>query len=299
MSGGSSAEASPATWVRWRAPAVATITLVVLTAAVVAGLVASPDGGAPVIFVNRLSSAIGETATRAGGALWWTYAFVLGAVAAFNPCGFALLPAYLGLYLDDEGGGQGIASRAGRSLRVAAVVAVAFTALFGAMGGVFSLASSAIVRLLPWAGLAVGVVLVLVGGLILAGTSIGRSLPYRLADRLGQRAGEGGTRGYAAFGLAYGVASLGCTLPLFMALMGTAVAAAGRLAAVIAFALYGAGMAAVLGVLTLVAGMATVGAVRRVRIVTRAVSGLGAALLLLSGAYVIYYWLSAGRVLLA
>jgi cytochrome c biogenesis protein CcdA len=295
---GRSIEASRPTWVRWRVTAAATITLVVLIAAVVAGLAASPDGGAPVIFVNRISSAIGDSATRAGGALWWTYAFVLGAVAAFNPCGFALLPAYLGLYLGDEDGRSGIASRAGRSLRVAAVVAMAFTVLFGAMGAVFSLASSLIVGVLPWAGLAVGVLLVLVGGLTLAGTSIGRSLPHRLADRLGRGAGEGGTRGYAAFGLAYGVASLGCALPLFMALMGTAVAAGGRLAAVLAFALYGAGMAAVLGVLTLVAGVATVAAVRRVRTMTRSVSGLGAALLLLSGAYVVYYWLSAGRVLL-
>lgn len=296
---GRSAEASRPIWVRWRVSVAAMITLALLTTAVVAGLVASPDGGAPVIFVNRLSSAIGETVTQAGGALWWTYAFVLGAIAAFNPCGFALLPAYLGLYLGDQGGGSGVLPRARRSLTVAAVVAVTFTALFGAMGAVFSLASSAIVRVLPWAGLAVGVVLVLVGGLILAGSSIGGSLPHRLADRFGRSAGEGGTRGYAAFGLAYGIASLGCTLPLFMALMGTAVAAGGRLAAVIAFALYGAGMAAVLGVLTLAAGMATVGAVRRVRSVTRFVSVLSAALLLLSGAFVIYYWLSAGRLLLA
>lgn len=296
---GRSAEASPPIWVRWRVPAAATITIVVLAGAVVAGLMASPDGGAPVIFVSRISSAIGETVTRAGGALWWTYAFVLGAVAAFNPCGFALVPAYLGLYLGDERGGSGLPSRVRRSLTVAAVVAVAFTALFGAMGAVFSLASSAIVRVLPWAGLAVGVVLVLVGGLILAGSSIGVSLPHRLADRFGRSAGEGGTRGYAAFGLAYAIASLGCTLPLFMALMGTAVAAGGRLAAVIAFALYGAGMAAALGVLTLAAGVATVGAVRHVRSVTRFVPGLSAVLLLLSGAYVVYYWLSAGRLLLA
>ena len=212
-------------------------TLVVLAIAVVAGLVASPDGGAPVIFVNRISSAIGEVATGTGSGFWWSYAFLLGGVAAFNPCGFALLPAYLGLYLSDESGGSGLAARAGRSLAVAGVVAVAFTAMFGAMGAIFSIGSSAIVRSLPWAGLAVGVVLILVGGMTLAGRPIGQRLPHRLADRLGKGAGEKGTRGYAAFGLAYGVASLGCTLPLFLGLMGTATAAAGTWAAVLAFAL--------------------------------------------------------------
>jgi cytochrome c-type biogenesis protein len=284
---------------RWRLPLATVGTVVVLTVAVGAGVAASPDGGAPVIFVNRISSEISAAATHAGGAIWWTYAFILGAIAAFNPCGFALLPAYLGLYLGDELGRPAVWSRVRRSLRVATVVAVSFTALFGTMGAVFTLASSAIVSVLPWAGLVVGVVLVLIGGLTLAGTSVGQSLPHRLADRLGRRAGERGTRGYAAFGLAYGVASLGCTLPLFMALMGTAIAVGGRLAAVIAFALYGAGMAAVFGVVTIVTGIATIGAVRRARTLTRFVSALSAVLLLLSGAYVVYYWLSAGRLLLA
>ena len=106
-------------------------------------------------------------------------------------------------------------------------------------------------------------------------------------------------RGYAAFGFAYGAASLGCTFPLFLALMGT-VAGTSRLygAVVIAFVLYGAGMASVLGVLTLVAGVVSFGVLARVRGVVRIVSVLGAALLLLSGGDVVYYWLTAGRLLL-
>jgi cytochrome c-type biogenesis protein len=92
--------------------------------------------------------------------------------------------------------------------------------------------------------------------------------------------------------------SLGCTLPLFLALLGTATAAGGRGNAIVAFALYGLGMATTLGALTLVAAFAGVGILRRSRTVGRLVSGLGAALLMASGAYVVYYWLSAGRLLL-
>jgi cytochrome c-type biogenesis protein len=160
-------------------------------------------------------------------------------VAAFNPCGFAILPAYLGLYLNEESGRASLAARARRSLAVAAVVAAAFTVLFGVMGAVFSLGSSLIVRSLPWAGLGVGVVLILVGGTVLSGRLIGSTLPQRMASRVGKAAGSHGTRGYAAFGLAYGFASLGCTLPLFLSLVGTAIAAGGLWAAVVAFVLYG------------------------------------------------------------
>jgi cytochrome c-type biogenesis protein len=276
----------------------AAVTVLVLAIAVIAGLTSPTTGGAPVIFVDRISSAISGWASRAGQ-LWWAYAFALGAVAAFNPCGFALLPAYLGLYLRDGVPGSGIGVRLSRSIRVAVTVGATFTALFGAVGAVFEMGSALIVRSLPWVGLGVGVVLILIGGLSLSGRHIASSVPQRLASSIGRGASASGFRGYAAFGFAYGAASLGCTLPLFLALMGTATATS-RLygAPVLAFVLYGAGMASVLAVLTVAAGVISFGILGRARGLVRIVSGLGATLLLLSGGYVVYYWLTAGRLLL-
>ena len=275
----------------------AALTVVVLTVAVVAGLTSPVTGGGPVLFVERISSAISNAASRAGQ-VWWLYAFALGAVAAFNPCGFALVPAYLGLYLRDDVQ-AGLGSRLSRSIAVAVVVGASFTVLFAAVGAVFEVASAPIVRSLPWVGLAVGVVLVLVGGLVLSGRHIGTDASQEVAARLGSRAGTSGLRGYVAFGLAYGAASLGCTLPLFLAVTATA-ATTSRLygAAILAFALYGAGMAVSLGVLTLAAGLVGFGVFRQVRGSVRIVTPLSAGLLLLSGAYVVYYWLTAGRLLL-
>jgi cytochrome c-type biogenesis protein len=275
------------------------LTALVLGVAVIAGLTSPTTGGTPVIFVERISSAISNAASRAGE-VWWVYAFALGAVAAFNPCGFALVPAYLGLYLRDDVTRSGLGARLSRSVAVAVVVGATFTVLFGAVGAVFEIGSAPIVRSLPWVGLGVGVVLVLTGGLVLSGRHIGTGVPQRLATRIGKGASTSGLRGYAAFGLAYGAASLGCTLPLFLALMGTATATS-RLygAAVLAFVLYGAAMAASLAVLTLVAGLVSFGIFERARSFVRIVTPLSAGLLLLSGAYVIYYWLTAGRLLLA
>jgi len=273
--------------------------MLVLGLAVTAGLLSSPGGGTPVIFVERISSAIGGLTSAAGTNVWWVYAFLLGVVAAFNPCGFALLPAYLGLYLNDEKTGENLRARMRRSLAVSAVVAGAFTVLFGVTGAMFSLASSLIVDLLPWVGLGVGVLLIIAGGMSLGGKTLGFDAAQQAAGKVGRDASSSGTRGYAAFGLAYGLASLGCALPLFLALVGTAVAAGGGGSAVVAFALYGLGMATTLGVLTLVAGIMSFGILARVRAVGRLVSGVGAVLLLASGAYVVYYWLTAGRFLLA
>ena len=135
------------------------------------------------------------------------YAFVLGAIAAFNPCGFALLPAYLGFFLNQGTLGRGPA-RIRRSLVVAATVGLAFTALFGVVAAVFSVGASVIVRSLSWVGLAVGIFLIVAGGVVRAGHLLSSSIPQRFATRIGKSAARSGVRGYAAFGLAYGVTSL-------------------------------------------------------------------------------------------
>jgi cytochrome c-type biogenesis protein len=273
----------------------------VLTMAATAGLLSSP-ASAPVIYVERISSRIGQVAPGVAGGVWWTYAYLLGVVAAFNPCGFGLLPAYVGLYFNDVKSGTTISGRVRRALAVSAVVAGAFTLLFGLTGGLisagFTSVTSLIVELLPWVGLGVGVALVVSGGVVISGRPVMVAGAQQLASRFGRTASRRDIRGYAAFGLAYGLGSLGCTLPLFLALLGTATAADGRGNAIVAFALYGLGMATTLGALTLVAAFAGVGILRRSRTVGRLVSGLGAALLMASGAYVVYYWLSAGRLLL-
>jgi cytochrome c-type biogenesis protein len=273
------------------------ITILVLATAVITGLL-SPAASAPVIAVDRASTAITNALSPLGNRVWWVYAFVAGVVAAFNPCGFALLPAYLGLYLNTNDGAGTSVYRVLHSLRVSAAVAIGFAALFGLAAALFTLASSLISRWLPWLGLGVGVVLILLGGAILAGKPVESSLPGRLAGRFGGRAGRKGAPGYAAFGVAYGLASVGCTLPLFLALMGTALESGAHWSPVLAFILYAAGMAATLGSISVAASLLSIGWLGRVRGVTRFVSAASAVLVLLSGAYVVYYWLTAGRLLL-
>ena len=58
-------------------------------------------------------------------------------------------------------------------------------------------------------------------------------------------------------------------------------------------------MAATLSVLTVLAGIVSFGILSGVRSVGRVVSVVGSVLLLLSGAYAVYCWLTAGRFLLA
>jgi cytochrome c-type biogenesis protein len=229
------------------------------------------------------------------------YAFAAGMAAAVNPCGFALLPTYLGLYLgtttkraDSHWHG---ASIVGRALLVGASMTLAFVGLFGAMGLVLSVGSSVVGPALPWVSLSVGCVLVLIGGFMLGGGRLTFSGVEQAAGGIGGAAASISVVGYAAYGLAFALSSLGCTLPLFLAVVGSALASGGVPGGLLEFLLYALGMGLVVTVLTVSVAMFGLALVRRVRRLGRYLEPLSAFLLLVTGAYVVYYWLSAGGLL--
>jgi cytochrome c biogenesis protein CcdA len=88
--------------------------------------------------------------------------FGAGMAATVNPCGFALLPAYLSFYLgmtDDAEGGDRLPAPL-RAVKVGAAMTAGFLVTFGVIGLVWSSISSVVAEHLPWVSVAMGVVLV-------------------------------------------------------------------------------------------------------------------------------------------
>jgi cytochrome c biogenesis protein CcdA len=276
----------------------ALIALAALVTAVGAAYLAGSSGGALGRLVESGAAASTAFLGGLGGSLPFGYAFAAGMVAAVNPCGFALLPAYLALFVSrpDEAGGSPLRALS-RALLVSATVAAAFVVLFGAAGLVLTGLAGSTGRALPWIGLAVGVLLVMAAGWLLGGGSLYSSLGERLADRLGPAARRPGLAGYAAYGVAYALVSLSCTLPIFLTVVGSALTIHGVWGGLVEFVLYGLGMASVLAVLTVAVALFRAAGLRPAFQALRHASRAGAALLLLSGAYVVFYWLSLGQLL--
>lgn len=288
--------AEPAPWSRFRARRAllaGLLSLAALAIAVGAAIATGSSAGGAVVMIERLSGASTTLLATIGTGLPLGYAFGAGMVAAVNPCGFALLPAYLGLYL---GAGQNARGWKAipRALAVSGLVTLSFVLLFGVVGLILSAASSAVAIYFPWVGLVIGVGLVLAAGRILAGLPVYGSLGSRLADRMGPAARRGGLWGYAAYGLAYGLASLGCTLPIFLTVVGSALVVHGFLAGLLEFLLYSLGMGFLLGLVTIAAAGFKLGVLAPVRAITRYANPFSGVLLLLTGAYVVYYWLTLG-----
>ncbi|MBI3743512.1 MAG: hypothetical protein HY261_04415, partial [Chloroflexi bacterium] len=211
--------------------------------------------GALNTFVERLSGRSGDRLSHAGSFLGAGFAFGAGMVSAVNPCGFSLLPAYLGLYI---GSGEGVEERAslggvvrrlGRALVVGAVVSLGFMALFGIAGGIIGAGAHFVVKAISWVGLVMGVALVLAGAWLVRG-KLYLAFAAQAASRMGDT-GKVSTSGYFAFGLSYGTASLSCTLPIFLAVVGGTLTANGLGRAISDFLLYALGMGTVILMLTL------------------------------------------------
>ena len=250
-------------------------------------------------FVELLSGSSGAGISNVGIKLGFAYA--VGAASAVNPCGFAMLPAYLGLYV--SGGNREQDRRqpirlVSRAVMVGLSVSVGFVALFGAVGLILAFGSQAVVvAALPYVGLAVGVLLIGAGAYMAGGGKIYTSLAQRAAARIGDP-GQLNVPGYALFGVSYGLASLSCTLPLFLAVLGVGAGlSSGFLETLGQFLLYAAGMGSVIMALTLGMAVARTVLIRWMRAILPYVGVVGAWLMVVAGTYIVFYWLTLGDLL--
>lgn len=224
-----------------------------------------------------------------------SYGLALGAglIAAVNPCGFALLPAYLSLLVvgDDQ---PGRARAVGRALLLTAAMSAGFAGVFAVFGLAIAPAASGIQRHLPWFTLGLGLLLVLVGGLMAAGRSVG--LPHLPARWVPARWRRRGPRplnrsfwSMAGFGAAYATASLTCTVAPFLAVVVAGFRGDSTWTGIGLLLTYAAGMSLVVGTAAVAVALARNGIVRGLRRSAAWLPRATGAVLALAGAYVAYY----------
>lgn len=218
------------------------------------------------------------------------YAFGAGMVASVNPCGFFLLPSYASYQLGaDEKGFSGASRirRLTRALLLGLTATLGFVLLFASVGAVVSFAGTRLVSVFPFAGLAIGVGMVGLGlWLVITGRTVGIALAGRamVTPRRNQR-------NVFLFGVGYAVASLCCTLPIFLVVVGSSLAAGSWVASLGQYIGYGLGMGAVLVGVTLGTALLRDTVARWVRGALPHVHRASSLFLIAAGGYVVYYWL--------
>jgi cytochrome c biogenesis protein CcdA len=216
------------------------------------------------------------------------FAYGAGVLASVNPCGFVMLPGLVALQVTGAGADQGAVRGDAvlRGLGFGLSATAGFLVVFGVLGGAIAVGLHAIVGAFPAVGLLVGLGLVATG-LWLAIAR--RPLP---SGWLPRGPALGGPRAPFVFGLAYGLASLACTLPIFLAVIGGSLATAGVLGAIGPLLAYGVGMGSVLVLVALGVALATTVVQRALRRIMPWVEQLGALSLIAVGGYLTWYWIA-------
>jgi cytochrome c biogenesis protein CcdA len=217
--------------------------------------------------------------------------FAAGMVATVNPCGFAMLPAYLAFFVGNEKDESNPAKAIPRAMLVGLAMTLAFVTVFGLFGLIFSSISSFVGEtVLPVMSIVIGAALLLLGIAMLFGFEPNFGIP---------KLNKGGkTRSLGSmyvFGLSFALASLGCTVGPFLGIVGLSTTASGDAAGASAlnqvsnFVAYAVGMGAVVLALTLAAAVAQTSVARNLRRVLPYVNRISAVFLVIAGVYVVTY----------
>ena len=200
-----------------------------------------------------------------------------------NPCGFAMLPAYVSMFLGESDETE-ISPGVWAGLRVGAAVSVGFLALFAAVGVAVSAGLWGILNFVPWLALVIGAGLFVLGVAVLRGFHLTARVVSIETSR------KRSFLGMAGFGVAFGTASISCTLPIFLSVVGLSTRADSLVAGWAVFVAYAAGMGVVLTAIAVALVTSRRLMVDRMRTILPYVERIGGWLLVVSGLFIIYYW---------
>ena len=214
--------------------------------------------------------------------------FIRGMVAAVNPCGFILLPTYLMYFLGLQGampGSQRATMR--RAVIVSAAVSTGFLSVFLVAGVISYNFTNWINENAKYATGGIGVALLVLGIAML----FGYKLPF-MTPRLdtGGEAPKQTVGAMFVYGIAYAVASIGCTIGLFIATVFSTTRRDGLASGVGNMLAYGAGMALLVSALTIALASANTGLLKLLRGSLQYVDRIAAVFVTLSGFYLLWYF---------
>jgi len=229
-------------------------------------------------------------------------ALVTGVLSFFAPCAFPLLPGYMSYCLARKEGirkGKGGAKDLKGSVRGGIIAALGIISIFSLAGILVAAAGSTVVAYVSYLTPVIAVVIAIMGFMMLvdrtawADKMFGRitsKVQNGISGMTGKRIGAGSNKGLYLYGAGYGIASMGCQAPVFVAIMVAGFAAGGFGEAFLLFVLFGIGMGAMMVMVTVLVGMAKGMAIRKMTTAMPYIKRVSGLILLVAGMYLAYYY---------
>lgn len=212
-----------------------------------------------------------------------------GAATFFSPCSVGLLPSYIAFFIGTRSKGEetrDAVESVWQGARFGVIASLGFLAVFTVCGAAFGFLGSRIVApYITTIALAIGVAILVLGILYLTPRSPALSIPLRAPELKGPFS-------IFLFGAAYALASLGCTLPLFLSFVLGSLLTAGLAEGILVYAVYALGMGLVMVAVSALLGAGRGHVVARVRSLVPLVKKASGAVMVLAGGYIVYYYVS-------
>ena len=226
--------------------------------------------------------------------------FLAGAVAFVNPCGIALLPAYVSFYLGSGAGGGFVRGLSVRVLARAAALGllstIGFMTVFGVAGLIMGVVGAWIVKYVPWISTAVGLAVAVLGLYLLVGGRLPGVSAIPGFD-LSMLVRGSGVAYFPLFGIAYAIVSMSCTIPVFLYIALQALSLGGVVEALSVFLSYAAGMGASMTAFTLTLVLASSVLQRVIHRILPYTLRIAGAVMIAAGAYIVYWQVFKGGLL--
>lgn len=213
-------------------------------------------------------------------------ALTAGVIVAFNPCGFAMLPAYMSYYVGSTAADaqRPLPQRLVRAAMVASVVTLGFVTVYGTIGLLATKVFSSINKVVPFISIGVGIALAILGLVMLRGYE-----PKLSFLKVGSIDQGKGLRSLYVFGLSYAVVSLSCGFAGFSGVVVSTLRDGSIFGAAATYLTFSLGMGLVLMVLTMAAALAQQTVAKSLRKALPYVNRASGFFLIVAGLYVAFY----------
>ncbi|HIE23426.1 MAG TPA: hypothetical protein EYP68_04270 [Candidatus Korarchaeota archaeon] len=214
------------------------------------------------------------------------FAYTAGLFTFLSPCSFPMLPSYISYFLRRSERSEKLISLVFNGIKVGLITSLGFLVVLVISGSLISLALIQIGKLIPYFVIAIGMAFVFLGVLYIAGLNRSFSLFLKVSHLIHKRYGR--RLGPFLYGVAYALAAMGCSLPLFLVIVSGS-AAFGTSSALLSLASYFGGMVTLMipiSILTSVSGGIISQKFMSVMHYVERTTGL---ILLATGLYLIWY----------
>lgn len=216
-------------------------------------------------------------------------ALTAGMVAAFNPCGVVLLPAYVSYLMTQKTINYTKTRLLLLGIRIGFLMALGFISIFFFSGLLISLVGTYIMHYVPWITVVIGIIFFLAGIIFLLKPK--NIVMAASISRWGPLIQGKNKFNYYFYGIGYAIVSLGCTLPIFMVMVFSSITTGNFYEGLAAFIFYGLGMGIVVTVITILSLFAKTLVEKWIKRIIPYIHKVAAVFILLTGVYLVYYWL--------